>query len=315
MANMSKSLIAPTEPAKPQVTTVIVLLLIVANVSLGADNKETVLPVRNGNISVRADFQEATDFAYRALYGTPIFELRYRIRIQTSSRWKTIKLRFDLGGLCAGQPHQWLVPVTLVPLAPLPPDYEYLERRLFSPSIETKRYGKDEISPLPGIDGCTVEIIKAELASAETETGGVYNVLKPVDLIDELRVIESQNSERDKKAAAEAEERAKKAAIEDAERARKEAADKAERARKESAEAARQKQLAAERKRKATEEANRLAKIKADEEAKAAEERRRIRAACGEIYRTTIDKKLKDLTVREEQQVRGCQSLDLYPPH
>ena len=41
---------------------------------------------------------------------------------------------------------------------------------------------------------------------------------------------------------------------------------------------------------------------------------RDIRAACGVIYQNTADKKISDLTVKEEQQVRRCQGLGLYPP-
>jgi hypothetical protein len=50
------------------------------------------------------------------------------------------------------------------------------------------------------------------------------------------------------------------------------------------------------------------AKIKAEERASAAEERRKARAACTVIYRSTIDKRRSDLTVREEQQVAACQA-------
>jgi hypothetical protein len=41
---------------------------------------------------------------------------------------------------------------------------------------------------------------------------------------------------------------------------------------------------------------------------------RNIRAACSAIYKNTSDKKIRDLTVKEEQQVRNCQALGLYPP-
>jgi hypothetical protein len=76
-----------------------------------------------------------------------------------------------------------------------------------------------------------------------------------------------------------------------------------EEAKKEELEAARQKRLTAERNRK-----------RAEEEAKSAEEQRKIREACSALYQNTADKKIKDLTVREDQQVRACQALDLYPP-
>ena len=38
------------------------------------------------------------------------------------------------------------------------------------------------------------------------------------------------------------------------------------------------------------------------------------RATCGAVYRKASDKKVSDLTVKEEQQVRACQALGLYPP-
>jgi hypothetical protein len=74
-------------------------------------------------------------------------------------------------------------------------------------------------------------------------------------------------------------------------------------AKQDAAEAARRKRLASEQKRK-----------QAGEDAKAAEERRRIRAACSAIYQNTADMKISNLTVKEEQQVRTCQALGLYPP-
>ena len=47
--------------------------------------------------------------------------------------------------------------------------------------------------------------------------------------------------------------------------------------------------------------------------AKAAE-RERTRAICASLYSATANKKLSDLTVKEDQQVRACQFLGLYPP-
>jgi hypothetical protein len=45
-----------------------------------------------------------------------------------------------------------------------------------------------------------------------------------------------------------------------------------------------------------------------------AEVRARLRAVCRVIYESTIDKKVTELTVREEQQVRSCQALGFYTP-
>ena len=42
----------------------------------------------------------------------------------------------------------------------------------------------------------------------------------------------------------------------------------------------------------------------------------RIRHAddCVAVYQKTIDKKVSDLTTRESEQIKACQSEDLYPP-
>jgi hypothetical protein len=47
-----------------------------------------------------------------------------------------------------------------------------------------------------------------------------------------------------------------------------------------------------------------LTKIKSERDARAAEELSRFVAACSKIYHSTIDKKIRDLTVREEEQVK-----------
>ncbi len=43
-----------------------------------------------------------------------------------------------------------------------------------------------------------------------------------------------------------------------------------------------------------------------------AEQARKVRMACNVVYRDTSNKKIGDLTVKEEQQVRACQVLGLY---
>jgi hypothetical protein len=78
--------------------------------------------------------------------------------------------------------------------------------------------------------------------------------------------------------------------------------------------AARRKRLAAERKKKQAELDAQHAREEVEREERAADERRKVRAACALIYRNTADTKLRDLTVKEEQQVRACQALGLYPP-
>src|SRR5205823_3683214 len=78
--------------------------------------------------------------------------------------------------------------------------------------------------------------------------------------------------------------------------------------------AERQKRLeAAETQMRKKEDAD-YARIKAARATKEAQERAKLRAACRTIYKNTSDKKVADLLVKEEQQVRACQMLGLYPP-
>jgi hypothetical protein len=35
---------------------------------------------------------------------------------------------------------------------------------------------------------------------------------------------------------------------------------------------------------------------------------------CAVIYKKTIDEKAADITTRESEQIKACQSVDLYPP-
>jgi hypothetical protein len=117
-------------------------------------------------------------------------------------------------------------------------------------------------------------------------------------------------AEQDAKSAIEAEKRAIEAEKERVAAEEQAAVDR----KKAIAEAARRKRLAEEQKKKDAEVNARIAKSTAEREAAAAEERRKLRANCTLIYQNTIDTKVKDLTVREEQQVRACQVLGLYPP-
>jgi hypothetical protein len=125
-------------------------------------------------------------------------------------------------------------------------------------------------------EGCTIEILEAAPVSAKIGTKIIVEQEPPSpDFTDRLKAIQTNRD----------------------------------------AEATRQRKLAEQRRQKEAKEAAVAAKLKAEQDAKAAEERRRVRAACAAIYQATIDKKVKDLTVREEQQVRECQMLNLYPPN
>lgn len=240
--------------------------------------EDITLPLDDGNIQIRAEFIRQNQF------GSFIPELSLKLRNQTSSLWRTVKLQFDIGGLCNGEPRQWTVPV--VTSLGWSEDHP-----LF------KEYTDTVISLVGKVDGCKTEIIKARLLLAENSKIRIDGVTgERVDLEKQLQELKAK---RDAEAVAQAAEKRKAAEAQ---------------AKKDAIEAARRKRLAAEQKRKQAEADARYAKMKAEKEAIAAEERRKLRVACAVIYKSTIDKKVKDLTVREEQQVRTCQVLGLYPP-
>jgi Zn ribbon nucleic-acid-binding protein len=55
-------------------------------------------------------------------------------------------------------------------------------------------------------------------------------------------------------------------------------------------------------------------RVAACEQSELLEPKVEIVDSCISTYHQTIDKKNADLTVRESEQVKACQSLDLYPP-
>src|SRR5260370_11011662 len=239
---------------------------------------DITLPLDGGNIVIRAQFIRVNK------YGSFVPELAFKLKNQTSSGWRTLKLQFDIGGLCNGQPRQWAVPV----VTSLGWD---------SSQEVVKEYTDTVISLVDKVDGCTTEIIKASLILAENPKTRIDGVTgERLDLQKQLQELQAS---REAEAAAQAEEEREAAEAQ---------------AKKNAIEAARRKRLAAEQKRKDAELELRIAKERAAEAVRAAEERRTVRAACSGIYQNTVDKKVKDLTVGEEQQVRACQALGLYPP-
>ncbi|HEY4359375.1 MAG TPA: hypothetical protein VGN17_00300 [Bryobacteraceae bacterium] len=213
---------------------------------------DMTLPLDRGTILISAEFDRQQPM---------IPQVTYKVTNQTSSGWRSIRLKLAIGGLCGREPHQVSIPVAVA----LP--YGKAEEGTF-PNVH-----EDSLDDLVkahqlllSLSDCTVDIIKAALVSAENDTQTIKGD-DALDLTVELKAIQVKRN----------------------------------------AELTRQKQLTAERN-------ARLAKQKAEDDAKAAEEQRKTRAACGVIYQNTIDKKIRDLTVREEQQVRACQTLNLYPP-
>jgi hypothetical protein len=239
---------------------------------------DITLPLDDGSILIRVQFIRVNQ------YGSYVPELAFKLKNQTSSLWRTLRLQFDIGGLCDGEPRQWTLPVDTS--LGWDADHQLV-----------KEYTDTVISLVGKVDGCKTEIIKASLLLAENSKTRIDGVTgERVDLEKQLQELKAK---REAEAAAQAEKERKTAEAQ---------------AKKDAAEAARRKRLAAEQKLKQAEADARYAKMKAEEYAKAAEERRKLRAACTVIYQNTVDKKVKDLTVREEQQVRTCQALGLYQP-
>jgi hypothetical protein len=251
--------------------------------------QDITIPIEGGNIVIRPQFIRVNQ------YNSYIPELSFQLKNETSYPWNTIKLQFEIGGFCNGEPRTWSIPAVT--------SLGYLDDHPIVKSYV------DTVIPLVGkVDGCRAEVITAHLVLAENskfKIGGLTG-----EKVDLERQLQELKAKRDVEAAAQAEEERRAEALQ-AEEERRAAA---EEAKKDAAEVQRQKRLAAEHKKREAEEDARLAKVKAAEEAKAADERRRVRAACSAIYQNTADKKMKDLTVREDQQVRTCQALGLYPP-
>jgi hypothetical protein len=241
--------------------------------------EDITIPLDDGRLVIRdAQFIRVNNFR------DYVPELSFRMTNETSSPWRTVKLRFNVDGTCNGEPHRWSFSAEV--------GIAYMA----SPPVMESYF--NTIDPLVGkVDGCKAETIKASLVTAESPKVRINGVTgERVELEEELRQI---TAKRDAEEAVRAEEQRKAAAVQ---------------AKKDAAEAARRKRLAAEQKKKDAERDARIARSMAEEEAKAAEERRRVRTACYGIYQSTVDKKVKDLTVGEEQQVRACQALGLYPP-
>ena len=225
----------------------------------------------------------------------------------------TIRIRLNVDGLCEGKPTQWISDDWL-----RPHNFKYYKATFIQRTVGS------------GTD-CEVPSFKGQLTlDADAALSNSYQFSLPlrVDVVgkpngsnvlvfhvkDRIpQLIAQQAADKLAADAAKAEQDARDAA-EAARRAQEEQRAAEVQAKKDAADAARRKRLAAEQKRKQAELDARIAKERADNEARAAEERRKIRAACSTIYQNTADTKLKDLTVKEEQQVRACQALGLYPP-
>src|ERR1700692_3397890 len=79
--------------------------LLIAALLFGAPTygDDITLPLDDGSIRIRAEFLRTNGF------GSTVPELAVKIENQTSSPWRTLKLQFEVGGLCSGEPRQWIV--------------------------------------------------------------------------------------------------------------------------------------------------------------------------------------------------------------
>src|ERR1035437_4503372 len=186
---------------------------------------------------------------------------------------------------------------------------------------------KDSVIPLFGkVDRCHADSIAAKLVIAENAVIRIDGATG--ERIDLKAKSEAERAAREAEIANRAERirvavqaRAEKEAVEaetkrladEAEAETQRLAAEAEAKKVADAEAKR-KSLMAEQKKKDTEQHARNLKRIAELNAEIAIELQPARAVCAEVYRNTSDKKLRDLTVKEAEQIRRCQSADMYPP-
>jgi hypothetical protein len=258
---------------------------------------DITIPLDDGNLLIQ-NVQLTTDGYY------PVPALSFVLRNRTSSPWTKLTLQFEVDARCNGAERHWSR--TEETFLGWMGDAAFQNADLSEEgkgkaTMSVREYTRRMLIPQGKVDSCTVESIAATLVEAENAKVRINGVTgERIDLEKQRAAEAAAKLERERTAAAEQAE-AERIAAE-------------EQAKMDATEAARQKRLAAEHKKKQAEEDARYAKAKAEQDAKDAEERRRIRAACGVVYQHTADKKIADLTVREEQQVRACQALGLYPP-
>lgn len=263
------------------------LIILVFAVALNAE--EVVLPVSGGDILV-SNIQLGKD-------QFNIQSLMFTLTNRTPHTWGRMEMRFDIGALC--------------------PEYKerqhYIQKQFtipfssnegLSPSLDGRPRPKDFHVWHPGrsadAKGCTAEIVEVYLLSASgLSADGSPQVVKveappPTNFDSRLQEL---NVKREEEYARRVEQEEADAIAQD-EADRKAAAAQKSRA---AAESARRKRAAADEAARAVEERRRLS-----------EERRRLTEVCSAVRSKTIDKKISDLTVREEEQVRACQRLGLY---
>jgi len=125
--------------------------------------------------------------------------LAFTIRNQTSQPWRTLKLEFDMHGICNGERRQWSRTVVM--------GLGWMNELVYSEEHE------ELVIPLVGkVDGCTTETVKARLLLAENSKVRFDGTTgERIDLEEQRRTIKAK---REAEQAAEAERKAKEAAVE-----------------------------------------------------------------------------------------------------
>ena len=97
------------------------------------------LPLDGGDVLISAQFIRVNE------YGSYVPELILKLENQTSAPWRTLKVQFDIGGLCNGEPRHWTLPIST--------SLGWAEDRPFV------KEQTDYVVPLVGkVDGCKAEI-------------------------------------------------------------------------------------------------------------------------------------------------------------
>jgi len=207
-------------------------------------------------------------------YRGTIPELAFALLNYTSGPWTKLRFRIEVDYTCEG------VTKTIKREPELALG--------FSPDQHLRIEFKERVPLSRSAEGCVTDDIRVTFLTAET-----------MDLrIDEVTGVHTdlakQRADEDKRLAVEQERRNMIWEQERAEAAKKaEAEEKADKDKAEREFKAQQEELARYRKQQQ-------------------EKQRKAKAACIEIYKSTSEKRLSDLTVREAQAVSACQSLGLY---
>jgi hypothetical protein len=273
-------------------------LILAASFWVAAYGEDITLPLEDGSILIQNPQLQMDRYAV----AEPA--LSFTLRNRTSTPWTKLKLQFEIDARCnVGHRHWSRTEETFLGWMgdPAVQNVNLSEEGKEKVSLTVRAYSGRMLFPQGRVDGCRVETIKATLVGAENSRVRFDGVTGTRIDLEKQRAEEAAAKTEQERIAAEKQAELDRIAL------------NAE-AKRDAAEAARQKRLAADRRKKQAEEDARYAQAKAEQDAKEADERRKIRAACSVIYEKTAEKKIRDLTVREEQQVRACQALGLYPP-